>query len=160
MWKATLGKGWRRNRFNYESGRSSFAEGVSSVELVSVYGKMLPWQEETTRFLHITKKCEAKFAYVVLYNDSYNITLFLTAAVFEYMKYITELGFETKPNYFYLRNLFLYGGCQDGNIPMYLFNMKESNENFTCSTFFERPYLRERKPCRPVNGEVKFIKFK
>lgn len=76
------------------------------------------------------------------------------------MKYITELEFETKPNYSYLRNLFLYGGSQDGNIPSYLYYMKESNENFTCSTFFERPYLRERKPCRPVNGEVKFIIFK
>lgn len=70
------------------------------------------------------------------------------------MKYITELGFETKPNYSYLRNLFLYGGNQESNIPTYLYNMKESDENLICSKFFERPYLRERKPCRPVNGEV------
>lgn len=83
--------------------------------------------------------------------------LFLTVAILEYMKYITELGFESKPNYFYLRNLFLYGGNQDGNIPTHIYNMKESNENLTCFTFFERPYLRERKPCRPVNGEVKIL---
>lgn len=72
----------------------------------------------------------------------------------KYMKYITELEFETKPNYSYLRNLFLHSS-QDGNIPICLYNMKESNENLTTSIFFERPYLRERKPCRPVNGEVK-----
>lgn len=72
----------------------------------------------------------------------------------KYMKYITELEFETKPNYSYLRNLFLHSS-QDGSIPICLYNMKESNENLTSSIFFERPYLRERKPCRPVNGEVK-----
>ncbi|XP_014467699.1 PREDICTED: serine/threonine-protein kinase VRK1-like [Dinoponera quadriceps] len=80
------------------------------------------------------------------------------AAILEYMKYITELEFETKPNYTYLRNLFIYGGSQDGNIPSYLYYMKESNENLTCSTFFERPYLRERKPCRPVNGEIRITR--
>lgn len=79
----------------------------------------------------------------------------------KYMKYITELEFETKPNYSYLRNLFLHSS-QDGNIPTCLYNMKEPNENLTSSIFFERPYLRERKPCRPVNGEVNiyFFKFK
>ena len=79
----------------------------------------------------------------------------------KYMKCITELEFETKPNYSYLRNLFLRSGSQDGNIPICLYNMKESNENLTSSIFFERPYLRERKPCRPVNGEVKIcLSFK
>jgi len=72
----------------------------------------------------------------------------------KYMQYVTELGFETKPNYFYLRNLFLHNGIQESNIPTCLYNMHESNENLTSSVFFERPYLRERKPCRPVNGEV------
>ncbi|KAL0116529.1 hypothetical protein PUN28_009888 [Cardiocondyla obscurior] len=76
------------------------------------------------------------------------------AAIMKYMKYITELEFETKPNYSYLRNLFLHSN-QDGSIPTCLYNMKESNENLTTAIFFERPYLRERKPCRPVNGEVK-----
>lgn len=73
----------------------------------------------------------------------------------KYMKYVTELEFETKPNYSYLRNLFVHS--QDGNIPTCLYSMKESNENLTTAIFFERPYLRERRPCRPVNGEVKLI---
>ncbi|RLU25287.1 hypothetical protein DMN91_003380 [Ooceraea biroi] len=80
------------------------------------------------------------------------------AAIMKYMQYVTELGFETKPNYFYLRNLFLNGGIQDSNIPMCLYTMNESNENLTSSVFFERPYLRERKPCRPVNGEIRITR--
>ncbi|KAG5319401.1 VRK1 kinase, partial [Pseudoatta argentina] len=80
------------------------------------------------------------------------------AAIMKYMKCITELEFETKPNYSYLRNLFLRSGSQDGNIPICLYNMKESNENLTSSIFFERPYLRERKPCRPVNGEIRITR--
>lgn len=79
------------------------------------------------------------------------------AAIMKYMKYITELEFETKPNYTYLRNLFLHSS-QDGNIPTCLYSMKESNENLTSSIFFERPYLRERKPCRPVNGEIRITR--
>ncbi|XP_077261868.1 serine/threonine-protein kinase VRK1 isoform X1 [Temnothorax americanus] len=78
-------------------------------------------------------------------------------AIMKYMKYITELEFETKPNYSYLRNLFLHSS-QGGNIPTCLYNMKESNENLTSSIFFERPYLRERKPCRPVNGEIRITR--
>ncbi|XP_018368148.1 PREDICTED: serine/threonine-protein kinase VRK1-like [Trachymyrmex cornetzi] len=80
------------------------------------------------------------------------------AAIMKYMKCITELEFETKPNYSYLRNLFLRSGSQNGNIPICLYNMKESNENITSSIFFERPYLRERKPCRPVNGEIRITR--
>lgn len=82
--------------------------------------------------------------------------LSLTAAIMKYMKYVTELEFETKPNYSYLRNLFVRSGSQDGNIPTCLYSMKESNENLTSAIFFERPYLRERRPCKPVNGEVNF----
>ncbi|KAI4479763.1 hypothetical protein M0804_010813 [Polistes exclamans] len=33
----------------------------------------------------------------------------------------------------------------------------ESNEN-TCATSIKRPYLRERKPCRPVNGEIRITR--
>lgn len=78
---------------------------------------------------------------------------FYTAALVEYMKYITELDFESKPNYSYLRSLFQPGTNQESKVPTCLFNIHESNEN-TCATSIRRPYLRERKPCRPVNGEV------
>lgn len=73
------------------------------------------------------------------------------------MKYITELGFETKPNYSYLRGLFQSGFKQKNNVPICLYREKESNENISHSVSFKRPYLRERKPCRPVNAEVSFF---
>lgn len=82
---------------------------------------------------------------------------FFAVAIMKYMKYVTDLKFESKPNYSYLRNLFLHGGNHNDNNSKYFGDIKESNENLTNSVFFERPYLRERKPCRPVNGEVKFI---
>lgn len=87
----------------------------------------------------------------------YKISISLTGAIMKYIKYVTELEFETKPNYSYLRNLFIRSGSQDNNIPTCLYSMKESNENLTSAIFFERPYLRERRPCKPVNGEVKFV---
>ena len=77
------------------------------------------------------------------------------AAIVEYMKYITELGFETKPNYSYLRGLFQSGFKQKNNVPIYLYREKESNENISYPISFKRPYLRERKPCRPVNAEIR-----
>jgi len=85
----------------------------------------------------------------------HKISISLIAAIMKYMKYVTELEFETKPNYSYLRNLFVRSSSQDSNIPTCLYSMKESNENLTSAIFFERPYLRERRPCKPVNGEVK-----
>ncbi|XP_076641551.1 serine/threonine-protein kinase VRK1 isoform X2 [Halictus rubicundus] len=77
------------------------------------------------------------------------------SAIVEYMKYITELGFETKPNYFYLRSLFQTGPNQKNDVPTCLYRVKESNENIPFPMSFKRPYLRERKPCRPVNGEIR-----
>ncbi|XP_043489088.1 serine/threonine-protein kinase VRK1-like isoform X2 [Polistes fuscatus] len=79
------------------------------------------------------------------------------SALVEYMKYITELGFESKPNYSYLRSLFQPGTNQESKVPTCLFNIQESNEN-TCATLIKRPYLRERKPCRPVNGEIRITR--
>ncbi|XP_076750468.1 serine/threonine-protein kinase VRK1 [Xylocopa sonorina] len=79
-------------------------------------------------------------------------------AIMEYMKYITELGFETKPNYSYLRDLFQSGSKQKNHVPTYLYPMKESDENTSCPISFKRPYLRERKPCRPVNGEIRITR--
>lgn len=70
------------------------------------------------------------------------------------MKCITELGFETKPNYSYLRSLFQPGPAKN-DVPI-CSNPKESNENMPYPIYFKRPYLRERKPCRPVNGEVSY----
>ncbi|XP_015188992.1 PREDICTED: serine/threonine-protein kinase VRK1-like isoform X2 [Polistes dominula] len=79
-------------------------------------------------------------------------------ALMEYMKYITELSFESKPNYSYLRSLFQFGTNQERCVPTCLFNnIQESNEN-TCATSIKRPYLRERKPCRPVNGEIRITR--
>lgn len=78
------------------------------------------------------------------------------AALIEYMKYIAELDFESKPNYSYLRSLFQPGTSQESKVPTCLFNI-ESNEN-TCATSIKRPYLRERKPCRPVNGEIRITR--
>lgn len=125
----------------------------------------LPWEKDTNEIDLTMNPEEVHSQKEFLLSD---LSLFMEkcfpdkkkppAAIFEYMKYITELGFETNPNYSYLRHLFLYSGSQDGNIPTYLYSMKESNENFTCSTFFERPYLRERKPCRPVNGEIRITR--
>ncbi|KAL2738824.1 serine/threonine-protein kinase VRK1-like [Vespula squamosa] len=79
------------------------------------------------------------------------------SALVEYMKYITELDFESKPNYSYLRSLFQPGTNQESKVPTCLFNIHESNEN-TCATSIRRPYLRERKPCRPVNGEIRITR--
>ncbi|CAK9818872.1 Serine/threonine-protein kinase VRK1 [Anthophora plagiata] len=76
-------------------------------------------------------------------------------AIMEYMKYITELGFETKPNYSYLRSLFQSGLKQTSDVPTCLYHLRESNENISYPKSFKRPYLRERKPCKPVNGEIR-----
>ncbi|XP_053999545.1 serine/threonine-protein kinase VRK1-like [Hylaeus anthracinus] len=80
------------------------------------------------------------------------------AAIVEYMTYITELGFETKPNYSYLRSLFQSGSSQNNDVPTCLYRVGESNENISCPISFKRPYLRERKPCRPVNGEIRITR--
>ncbi|XP_076237085.1 serine/threonine-protein kinase VRK1 isoform X2 [Calliopsis andreniformis] len=80
------------------------------------------------------------------------------AAVVDYMKYITELGFETKPNYSYLRSLFQCGSTKQSDVPTCLYPAKESSENISYLISFKRPYLRERKPCRPVNGEIRITR--
>lgn len=73
------------------------------------------------------------------------------------MTYITELRFETRPNYSYLRSLFQSGSRQKTDVPTCLYPVGVSNENISYPMSFKRPYLRERKPCKPVNGEVFFI---
>lgn len=83
----------------------------------------------------------------------------MLAAIVEYMTYITELGFETKPNYSYLRRLFQSGSSQKSDVPTCLYRVKQSNENISCPISFKRPYLRERKPCKPVNGEVYIVNY-
>lgn len=71
------------------------------------------------------------------------------------MKYITNLKFESRPNYAYLRSLFR----QDLSFES-LFGKRKSfaNEN---SVMIEKnnnkPNLRERKPCRPLNREVRML---
>ncbi|XP_012234533.1 serine/threonine-protein kinase VRK1-like [Linepithema humile] len=122
----------------------------------------LPWEKDSDEISLIMDPEEVHQQKETLLSD---LSLFMDkcfphkkkppAAVMKYMEYVAELEFETKPNYFYLRNLFLH---QDGNIPTCLYNMKESSENLTTSIFFERPYLRERKPCRPVNGEIRITR--
>ena len=69
----------------------------------------------------------------------------------EYMKYVCNLKFHSRPDYSYLRSLFSKNMNFD-----YLFCKKNvaPNENFITSVDYKRRYLRERKPCRPVNGEV------
>ncbi|XP_017876341.1 serine/threonine-protein kinase VRK1-like [Ceratina calcarata] len=80
------------------------------------------------------------------------------AAIVEYMKYITEMGFETKPKYSYLRSLFQSYSKQKNDVPTCLYYLKESNENISYPICLKRPYLRERKPCRPVNGEIRITR--
>ncbi|XP_051153821.1 serine/threonine-protein kinase VRK1-like [Leptopilina boulardi] len=75
----------------------------------------------------------------------------------EYFTYISRLGFETKPNYTYLRNLFCQGSMFEENI-LTLVNKGITNENFSRCKFDSLPYLRERKPCRPVNGEIRITR--
>ncbi|XP_012277014.1 serine/threonine-protein kinase VRK1 [Orussus abietinus] len=71
----------------------------------------------------------------------------------EYMKYIAGLGFETRPNYSYLRSLFEHNTNFDPYTS--IFDDQSTNENILCFKSFKRPYLRERKPCRPMNSQTR-----
>ncbi|KAK0082161.1 hypothetical protein PV326_007312 [Microctonus aethiopoides] len=72
----------------------------------------------------------------------------------QYMKYIASLDFEAKPNYTYLRNLFHRGGNKiERNLSQLTRRKRVSDENTSCDRPIKMPYLRERRPCKPVNGE-------
>ncbi|XP_011500570.1 PREDICTED: serine/threonine-protein kinase VRK1-like [Ceratosolen solmsi marchali] len=72
-----------------------------------------------------------------------------------YMKYIANLKFESKPDYEYLRSLFR----QDLSLESLFGNkMFFANENSSSIKNHKKPYLRERKPCRQVNGEVRITR--
>lgn len=72
------------------------------------------------------------------------------------MKYIANLKFESRPDYAYLRSLFR----EDLSFEK-LFGKRKSfaNENCISDRTPKRPNLRERRPCKPVNGEVVFFPF-
>ncbi|KAJ8687266.1 hypothetical protein QAD02_023060 [Eretmocerus hayati] len=72
-----------------------------------------------------------------------------------YMTYIANLKFESRPDYAYLRSLFR----QDLSFEK-LFGKRYSyaNENYTAVETPKKPFLRGRKPCRPVNGEVRMTR--
>lgn len=73
-----------------------------------------------------------------------------------YMKYLVTLKFESRPDYAYLRSLFR----QDMNFEsLFGKRMSYANENHSPKDTYRRPNLRERKPCRPVNGEVRIFNF-
>ncbi|KOX73968.1 Serine/threonine-protein kinase VRK1 [Melipona quadrifasciata] len=55
-------------------------------------------------------------------------------------------------------NLFQSGSRQKNDVPTCLHPLRESNENISHPISFKRPYLRERKPCRPVNGEIRITR--
>ena len=67
------------------------------------------------------------------------------------MKYIAHLKFESRPDYAYLRSLFRHDQSFE---TLFGKRMSFANENSPTKIEAKKPYLRERKPCRPVNGEV------
>lgn len=69
------------------------------------------------------------------------------------MKYIATLDFEAKPNYSFLRNLFHQGGKIDRSLSQTVKRKRVSDENISCDKPAKIPYLRDRRPCKPVNGE-------
>ncbi|CAD6223112.1 GSCOCG00005400001-RA-CDS [Cotesia congregata] len=75
------------------------------------------------------------------------------AAIMAYMKYIASLDFEAKPNYSYLRSLFNRGGKIERTPQSTVRRKRISDENNSCERPIKMPYLRERRPCKPVNGE-------
>ncbi|KAL7294524.1 hypothetical protein TKK_0012054 [Trichogramma kaykai] len=72
-----------------------------------------------------------------------------------YMKYIVSLKFETRPDYSYLRSLFR----ENLNFQK-LFGKRFSyaNENSVVSAAQKSLNLRERRPCKPVNGEMRITR--
>ncbi|KZC09945.1 Serine/threonine-protein kinase VRK1 [Dufourea novaeangliae] len=126
----------------------------------------LPWEKEDNSVSSTMDPDEVHAQKEILFS---NLPLFMDkcfpskrkpppAAIVEYIKYIAELGFETKPNYSYLRRLFQSGHKQKNDVPTCLYRVRESNENISFPVSFKRPYLRERKPCRPVNGEIRITR--
>ncbi|XP_014214898.1 serine/threonine-protein kinase VRK1-like [Copidosoma floridanum] len=73
-----------------------------------------------------------------------------------YMKYITNLKFESEPDYAYLRSLFR----QDMSFES-LFGKRKSFANENSAAIEKRnnrPNLRERKPCKPLNREIRITR--
>lgn len=79
------------------------------------------------------------------------------AAITTYMKYIATLDFETRPNYAYLRNLFRRGAYVEEDSPTSPYAKRVADENISSLKPSSMPYLRDRRPCRPINGEVRPI---
>lgn len=69
------------------------------------------------------------------------------------MKSIAALDFEEKPDYDYLRNLFRPKGYDEEKSSS-ICGKRVADENISGFRQFKMPYLRERRPCKPVNGEV------
>ena len=67
------------------------------------------------------------------------------------MEYIANLKFESRPDYAYLRSLFRQNISFES---LFGNRMSYANENSLAFASQHKPFLRERKPCRPVNGEV------
>ncbi|XP_066597581.1 serine/threonine-protein kinase VRK1-like isoform X2 [Prorops nasuta] len=125
----------------------------------------LPWENENGGMSLTANPDDVHSQKDLLFSD---VTAFIKScfphkknpptSLVDYMKYIADLGFETKPNYSYLRGLFQNVSYQETNVPTFLFNMDESNENISCAKSYKRPNLRERRPCRPVNGEIRITR--
>ncbi|XP_011300000.1 serine/threonine-protein kinase VRK1 [Fopius arisanus] len=76
------------------------------------------------------------------------------AAITAYMKYIATLDFEAKPNYSYLRSLFTpRGKAEREGLASSLGKRLVADENISYLRPKKMPYLRERRPCKPVNCE-------
>ncbi|XP_015111794.1 serine/threonine-protein kinase VRK1 [Diachasma alloeum] len=78
------------------------------------------------------------------------------AAIKSYMKYISTLDFQAKPNYSYLRSLFKPRGKMERvscSLGSPLGKRLVADENIDYLRPKKMPYLRERRPCKPVNCE-------
>ncbi|XP_012250940.2 serine/threonine-protein kinase VRK1-like isoform X2 [Athalia rosae] len=77
----------------------------------------------------------------------------------EYMEYVAKLGFETRPDYNYLRSLFSRSVWQN-DISMKKSHKRPPNENKSYGKPIKRLCVRNsgRKPCVPVNCEMRITR--
>lgn len=86
-----------------------------------------------------------------------------------YMQYVAQLGFETRPDYHFLRSLFWRSAWKNDNffvtpnlsMPLRKSCKRTPNENLSDSMPVKRLCIRNsaRKPCVPVNCEVRIDLF-